>query len=126
MWKRRHDRKLNAADAGLNRSTKVARRRLKRASKLLNQNDSAAFYEEVLRALYEYVQDKCQLSQEHLTKDNVADKMAARGIAPELVDKMLHVIDSCEFARFAPGDPSQRMNAVYEEAMQTIGAIERR
>lgn len=105
------------------RAGKEATKRLKVARKLLNEQNAAAFYEEVLRALLGYVANKLNISTTHLTKDNVRESLSTRGVDEKLIEEYMSVLESCEFARFAPGDPQATMDKIYESASQVINDL---
>lgn len=105
------------------RAGKEATKRLKVARKLLNEQNAAAFYEEVLRALLGYVANKLNISTTHLTKDNVRESLSTRGVDEKLIEEYMSVLESCEFARFAPGDPQSTMDKIYESASQVINDL---
>ena len=103
---------------------KVASKRLKNAAKLLKQGQARAFYEEVTHALWGYVGDKLNLPVTELNKDNVGEQLVKRGVSEEIVERFLHVLSDCEFAQYAPGDPSATMDRLYAEATAVIDQIE--
>ncbi len=105
------------------RASKAAAKRLKVARKLMNQNDATAFYEETMKALWGYVSDKLNIPVSELTKDNVRERLLARQLPEELIEKFLHTLDDCEFARFAPGDPAETMDKIYASAEEVIDQI---
>lgn len=105
------------------RAGKEASKRLKVARKLLNNHETGSFYEEVLRALLGYAADKLNMPMTRLTKDNVRDVLASRGVDAALIQQYMDVLESCEFARFAPGDPVANMDKVYESATQAINDL---
>ena len=106
------------------RANKVATKRLKKASRLMKENKPSAFYDEVLRALWGYVRDKLNIPVEQLSRENIADRLSARGVGQEVIDQFIGAIDECEFERYAPGDPKGNMNKVFEKAMNAIEQIE--
>jgi len=114
----------NVAHRRGKKAGKVATKRLKNASKLLKQGDAKAFYEEVTRALWGYVGDKLNLPVTELNKDNVDEKLAERGISEDTIQRFLHVLSDCEFAQYAPGDPSATMDKLYNDATEVINLIE--
>ncbi len=114
----------NVAHRRGKKAGKVATKRLKNASKLLQQGDAKAFYEEVTRALWGYVGDKLNLPVTELNKDNVDEKLAERGISEDTIQRFLHVLSDCEFAQYAPGDPSATMDKLYNDATEVINLIE--
>lgn len=105
------------------RAGKEAGKRLKVARKLLKNREVGAFYEELLRALLNYVSDKLNISMTHLSKDNVRELLVARGVSEELIQQYMSVLESCEFARFAPGDPIATMDKIYESASNVINNL---
>ena len=42
----------------------------------------------------------------------------------EYVDAFMKVINDCEFARYAPGDPEANMEQVYDSSIETISKME--
>lgn len=114
----------NVAHRRGKKAGKVATKRMKNASKLLKQGNAKAFYEEVTRALWGYVGDKLNLPVTELNKDNVDEKLAERGVGEETIQRFLHVLSDCEFAQYAPGDPSATMDKLYNDATEVINLIE--
>lgn len=103
---------------------KAASKRLKSASKLMKAGDANAFYDEVMRALWGYVADKLNLPVADLTKDNVSEKLSAKGVDDASTEKFLSVLGECEFARFAPGDPASNMEHLYDSATEVIDELD--
>lgn len=106
------------------KANKVARRRLKRAAHLMHEHKQNEFYDEVLKALYGYTSDKLNIPQERLNKDNVQQELLGKGVIPVIIDQYLGVLNDCEFARYAPGDPNANMESIYEKAISLISKIE--
>lgn len=107
------------------RAGKEAAKRLKAARKLLKAQQAGPFYEETLRALLGYAGDKLNIPMTHLAKENVREALAARGVDEELIRQYMEVLESCEFARFAPGDPIATMDKIYESATQAINSLDK-
>ena len=91
---------------------------------LLKAGKPAEFYEEVLKALWGYVGDKLNLPAAELNKENVSEKLQAKGADEGLVRRLVEVMNDCEFARYAPGDPSQTMDKIYAAATEVINKME--
>lgn len=102
------------------RAGKEAAKRLKQARKLLKNHDTGAFYEETLRALLGYVADKLNIPTTDLAKENVREALVARGVDEALIQQYVEVLEACEFARFAPGDPQATMDKIYDLSTQAI------
>ena len=106
------------------RANKVATKRLKKASRLMADNKSGDFYDEVLRALWGYVGDKLAIPVEQLSHDNISQKLSERQVDESTIGEFIGALDECEFERYAPGDPKGNMNKVYDKAMNAIEKIE--
>lgn len=105
------------------KANKVATKRLKKAAKLMAENKPGEFYDETLRALWGYVGDKLNIPVEQLSRENITDRLTARGVDADTIKPFIEAIDECEFERYAPGDPKGNMNKVYEQAMKGITAL---
>ena len=106
------------------RANKIARRRLKRASRLMFEHNNAEFYDEVLRALWGYVSYKLNMPVESLSKENIKEKLASRGVNDEIIGKFISALEECEFERYAPGDEAGNMEKTFQSAMTAIIEIE--
>lgn len=107
------------------KASSAATKRLRAARKLMQQQQSAQFYDETMRALYGYVSDKLNIPQSQLNKDNVSEQLAQRGVDDSVTQSLIQALDECEFARFAPGDPASTMDHVYNSAEAVINQMER-
>lgn len=103
---------------------KVARRRLNRANKLMFKRQSAEFYDEVLRALWDYAGYKLNMPVENLTRENIAGAFASHGVQQDPISKFISALDTCEFERYAPGDAAGNMEKTYTTAVAAISEIE--
>lgn len=120
-------RALDHADAVKMRgkkANKIARKRLKKASKLMFQGKSEAFYDEVLRALWGYVGYKLNIPVEQLNRDNITEKLQGHEVDDDTIGKFISALDTCEFERYAPGDASGNMEKTFNSAMTAIEEIE--
>lgn len=106
------------------RATKLAKKRLKLAKKLMENNDKEKFYEEVSKALWGYLSDKLGIQFANLNKDNVKTTLIHKNIKNEIIEKLLHTIDACEYSRFAPSSDSMNMQQVYNDAINLVIEIE--
>ena len=112
----------NIALVRTRRANKVAAKRLKIAGKLMAENKREAFYEETLRALWGYLSDKLNIPQANLTKDNVEAELAKYGVSENLISEFMDILNTCEFARYAPSAETDAMDKLYR---QTVDAIEK-
>jgi hypothetical protein len=122
-------RKQAAANANLamvrtKRANKVASGRLKMAAKYLKENKKEAFYDEVLKAVWGYLSDKLNIPVSTLTKDNVETNLTRYGADESLISDFRNILDTAEFARFAPAQGSGAMDELYNLTIQVIGKME--
>lgn len=106
------------------KANKIAVRKLKNAGKLMKENKKEEFYDEVLRALWGYLSDKLSIPQASLTKDNVETELARYGVDDTLTSEFLDILNTCEFARYAPAQASDAMDKLYELTVDAIGKME--
>jgi hypothetical protein len=114
----------NIALVRTKKANKTAVKRLKQAEKLLKENKEEAFYEEILRALWGYLSDKFNLPQSELTKENVAAELTRYGVDETLSGEFMEIINTCEFARYAPIRTSGAMDKLFAETIDAIGKME--
>ena len=106
------------------KANSVAVRRLKNVKKLLRDNRVNEFYDETLKAVWGYMSDKLNIPLSKLSKDNVSSELARRGCNDELVAELMELLNECEFARYAPGDPTATMDKIYRMAEAVISKME--
>ena len=106
------------------RAEKVAVKRLRKASRFMKQDRQDEFYDEVLRALWNYVGDKFTMPVEQLSRENIAEKLTQRNVGQDVTDSFIEAIDECEYARYAPGDVRGNMQNTFDKARMAIIKIE--
>ena len=106
------------------KANKVATRRLKTAGKYLKEHQKEAFYNEVLQAVWGYLSDKLSLPLSELTRDNVAVELAKYGASEDLVNLFMEILDTCEFAQYAPSQSDNAMDKLYADTVEAIGKME--
>lgn len=106
------------------KANKAAQKRLKLASKLLSEGKKDLFYEEVMKAVWNYLSDKLTIPVASLTKENVSIELESRGVEKELIAVFIEILNTCEYARFAPNSGQQEMGNLYETSINTISKLE--
>ena len=114
----------NIAKSRGRKANKVAKKRLKVAGRLLKEKSQNEFYDEVMRALWGYIADKLNIPLATLNKENVNMQLTDKGVGMDLIDEFIKALDECEFARYAPGNPNENMEAVYGRAVNVIEKME--
>lgn len=116
----------NVALMRTKKANKVAIKRLKLANKYLQAHNKDSFYEEVLRAVWGYLSDKLTIPVANLNRENIELELGNYGADETLVKRFIEVLDTCEFARYAPpADVDKAMDKLYNEAVDTIGEMEK-
>lgn len=114
----------NIALVRTKKANKMAVKRLKNAGTLMKENKKEEFYDEVLRALWGYLSDKLSIDQSNLTKDNVETELTKYGVDESLIKEFMDILNTCEFARYAPAQASDAMDKLYELTVDAIGKME--
>ncbi len=106
------------------KANRVASKRLKLAKKYLDTHDKDKFYDEVLRAVWGYLSDKLLIPTADLSRENVEIKLINQNVDELLIKQYIHIIDTCEFARYAPSESNEAMDKLYDETVDAIGKME--
>ena len=123
--KRRAALRQDEAKTRNKKATKVARGRLKNAMKYLNAKDQNNFYVEMSQALWGYISDKLSIERAKLSMETVNEAMSAKDVPEDLTRQFVDTLNNCEFARFAPGDASKKMDDLYQQGIDVISKAER-
>ena len=123
IYRKRINDLANMDKVKVRKANKQAKKRLKKAALFIKENKREAFFDEVMRALWGYLSDKLTLPLSELTKDNAKEEMQHHNISVEIADEFMQLLDSCEFARYAPAELSDSMQNVYEKAVDIIGRM---
>lgn len=106
------------------KAAKVAKRRLTEASRCLKSGLIDKFYEEMLKAIWGYLSDKLNIPVSDLTRNSAINSLKEEGIEEEKINNLITILDTCEYARFAPSSSDTEAAAIYEGASQFIRTIE--
>ena len=107
------------------KADKVARGRLKSALQYLKAKDQEKFYVEMSQALWGYIADKTGIERSKLSMDTVSETMRAKNVPDDLTQQFVDTLNSCEFARFAPGSAEEKMDELYQKGIDVISRAEK-
>ena len=124
LWSKNKKRSGNIALVRNRKANKVARKNLQKAGEYLQSNSTGAFFEEISRALWGYISNKYNIPLSDLSIESVNQRLSDKSISEESIRKFTGVLENCEYARFAPGDKSEKMQGIYNEALEVISKIE--
>lgn len=107
-------------------ATKMARKRLKAAAAAMKDHNAGLFYEEALKALWGYMSYKLNIDQAELNRDSVSDLLTRRQVPEALRQEFIGVLDTCEYAHYAPGSNSdQEMDKLYRQSIEVITKLDK-
>jgi hypothetical protein len=122
--KRIHDN-ANIAQVKNKKASKVALKRLKEANLHLKSGSSEKFYESVTRAFWGYLSDKLTIPIAELTRESASLAMERKKVSNDVIPRFIQILDTCEYARFAPGGGSSKMQELYDEATDVMSQMEK-
>jgi hypothetical protein len=125
FWRRTIRQNANVAYVRNRRADKFAANRLKQAKTHLSTNQKEQFYDEVLKAIWGYLSDKANISLSELSRDTALELLKNKNIDDEIVQKFVQLLDSCEFARYAPSVEGA-MQDDYNKAIDVITKLQQK
>jgi hypothetical protein len=114
----------NIALTRTRKANKVATKRLKTANKYLKEDQRESFYDEILKAVWGYLSDKLSIPVSSLTKDTVEAELTRYGAKDDLISQFREILDTSEFARFAPAGGHGAMDELYHSTVNAINKME--
>lgn len=126
-WKKRDDRITgNVQLRRYQQAQKMARSRLKTAKGLMTEKQHIAFYSEISRALFGYLEDKLHISKSEFSLDLALQQLQNENVNQKILDNLKNCAEKCEYVRFAPKeDGIQAMNQIYNDSANVIIEIEK-
>jgi biopolymer transport protein ExbD len=106
------------------KASRFARKRLKLANSYLKNNDEKSFYEELLKAMWDYLSFKLSIPVAELNKETIRDRLSQKHICDESINQYIGVLDDAEIARYAPSAASKDKHQLYNEAFNSLINIE--
>jgi hypothetical protein len=103
---------------------KVAGKRLRTAAGCLKNNQLDNFYDEILKALWGYLSDKLNIPVADLNRHNAVAVLKEKSISDDMLINLTSILDTCEYARFAPSASETEAGKIYEETSHFIKTIE--
>jgi hypothetical protein len=123
---RAHRNKLDS-DRGYarkHRSGALVKKRLKSAERLLLDDPRQEFYAVLFQAVLGYVGDRYNLDTHALSKDQLKAGLLQLNLAPELVDKIIEIIEQCDIARFSPGQAAYKTpRELFERSREILSQL---
>ena len=106
------------------RANKQAQKRLKSAGREIRANNPKGFFEEVLKALWGYMSDKLSIPVSELSQENIRQSIEEKAVDKKLVDEFVKLVDTCEYAQYAPAGESVSLEEIYRKSIKIISKLE--
>ncbi len=107
------------------RALSRARRSLKKTRSLLSAGKTASVAELLLKLLWGYLGDKLRLDPSRLESSLVHTLLLEKGINETEINKLLALIESCQFIQYAPGAKDSDLAALAAQTEEMINRLER-
>ena len=124
IWRKEIKKRSNEGLMKNKQATKLAKKRLKKASDFMKTGNDQDFYVELSQALWGYIADKFNIALSVLSIETVHDYLVKKKVSEELISEFTQTLNDCEYARFAPGNKNVVMEKVYKQGLQIISKIE--
>ncbi|HTA84381.1 MAG TPA: BatD family protein [Bacteroidia bacterium] len=105
-------------------ATRMAKKRLKAANAFIASNNKEKFYEELHKAISDYLSDKFTIPVADLSRESITLKLTEKNVTPDTLQKLSTVLDNCEFVRYAPATVTGNLNEVYNSTVTLITQLE--
>lgn len=106
------------------KANKQALKRLAKAKSFLDQDDLKSFYDETIKAITGFVGDKFNIPLAQQNKEAMEEILKGKGLKEETIVNFSTILDTCQFARFAPTAVKGSPSDIYNDAIALINSIE--
>jgi hypothetical protein len=124
LFRKKMESKKNIALLRDKKASKTAKKRLRKAEKLLQTQQNEAFYIEISKVLWGYISDKFHIPLGRLSLDTAYQKLSERNMQQDSIKEFIDTLNDCEYVRFAPS-PDLSPDKMYERTFNFITKIER-
>ena len=83
-----------------------------------------SFYISLEKALFNFLKYKFDFQTSDFSKENIKLKLTKKNISNDLVNDLIKILMSCEYARYTPGNPKE-LKVDYDKAVEIISNIEK-
>lgn len=97
-------------------------KRLRTAQSILTGKSQGDFHAAIMNALNGFIADTFNIGQSDINTESIQALLTQRGTDAILIDRLLKLIENCQYAQYAPGS-SQDKQATYDEAVDVINSL---
>ncbi|WP_127128231.1 BatD family protein [Pseudoflavitalea rhizosphaerae] len=93
------------------------------ARESLQSGNMKLFYHEIQHVLWNMAAVRCEIPPSLLNKQNVAARLAMQGVSDALVQQLLHLLNTCEWALYVPGHEQSDPRSLLDETRQVLEGL---
>ncbi len=108
------------------KASKISRKRLKTAGTYLKNKKKTEFYKEILTAVWGYIGDKLSIEASNLQREKINDILIQKNIDQEIINSLIALLDTCEYAQYAPVGENEKPEHIYKKASEIINELEKK
>lgn len=94
------------------------------AREALQQSDKRLVCQEIQKALWKMIAEKCQVAPSALNKQNIAGALAAKGMPADTIQSLITVLNECEWALYTPGQHVDDMRRIFYETRTLLQQLQ--
>lgn len=106
------------------KAAKLAKKQLANVEKLMDSGNKDAFYTEILTALNNYLSHKLNIPVAELSRENINKVLQQKQVDEGSMAKLVSTLDTCEYAKYAPGAVSGDLQTVYSNTIDLVTNLE--
>lgn len=125
-WDRYHSRlATDVSWARGRRAHPLSRRHLRQAADLMAEGRTAAFFEELDRAVLGFVGNRLNVAERGFTRSGLRSLLSGRGVPPDVLDRLMRLLDHCDRGRYAPASETpDDLDHALDEASDLIPILD--
>ncbi len=105
------------------KARKIALAKLEKATEFKSKNERKSFYEEIIRAVKEYLSDKYNIPATHLNKASITTSLQSKNVDDSDIERLQNLFDTCELNLYASNKDSN-MDQSFNEAKEILEKLE--
>lgn len=125
LQKKRMRQNANIALMRNKKASRIARKQLKTAAQCLKNKQTEEFFEALSKAFWGYLSDKLTMPLSELNRDNARSTLQDAQVENQTIDEFIHIIDTCEMARFASSAITESIDDLYKKSEKLFGQFEK-
>lgn len=107
------------------RAHPLSRKHLRQAAELMNEGRTAAFFEELDRAVLGFVGNRLNVAERGYTRAGLRNELAEHGVPADVLDRLTLLLDHCDRGRYAPSSETpDDLGRALDEASELIPILD--